>query len=114
MAMAQATQTASRALYRRRAVASQNVRTAEMPLFQAFLRFSHQGTTDCRCIKDGTPIDPAYHLCKFLTLLYTALTMLSKFTYETGLLRPKFVGNPYIFFVKHLRQWCGGCHCLFS
>jgi type I restriction enzyme M protein len=58
MAMAQATQTASRALYRRRAVASQNVRTAEMPLFQAFLRFSHQGTTDCRCIKDGTPIDP--------------------------------------------------------
>jgi type I restriction enzyme M protein len=59
MAMAQATQTASRALYRRRAVASQNVRTAEMPLFQAFLRFSHQGTTDCRCIKDGTPIDPA-------------------------------------------------------
>jgi hypothetical protein len=38
-------------------VASQNVRTAEMPLFQAFLRFSHQGTTDCRCIKDGTPIE---------------------------------------------------------
>ncbi|MGI6106824.1 MAG: type II toxin-antitoxin system RelB/DinJ family antitoxin, partial [Lachnospiraceae bacterium] len=42
----------------RRAVAWRNAPTAEMPLFQAFLCFSHQGTTDCRCIKDGTPIDP--------------------------------------------------------
>lgn len=57
MAMVQAAQTASRASYRHRAWAFQNAHTAEMPLFQAFLRFSHQGTTDCRCIKDGTPIE---------------------------------------------------------
>jgi type I restriction enzyme M protein len=57
MAMAQATQTVSLTSYRHRAAARQNARMAEMLLFQAFLRFSHHGITDCRCIKDGTPID---------------------------------------------------------
>lgn len=58
MAMTQATQSASRISYRHWTTAQHNARTAETPLFQAFLRFSHQGTTDYRCIKDGTPIDP--------------------------------------------------------
>jgi hypothetical protein len=57
MAMAQATQTVSLTSYRHRAAARQNARMAEMLLFQAFLRFSHHGITDCRCIKDGTPIE---------------------------------------------------------
>jgi type I restriction-modification system DNA methylase subunit len=57
MAMTQAIQATSRTSYRRRAAAFNNVRRAEFPLFQAFLRFSHQETTEYHCIKDGTPID---------------------------------------------------------
>lgn len=59
MAMTQAIQAASRTSYRRRAAAFNSVRRAELPLFQAFLRFSHQETTEYHCIKEGTPIDPA-------------------------------------------------------
>lgn len=56
--MAQATQTASRTSYRRRATTFRSARRVEMPLYQAFSRHPHQEATDCHCIKDGTPIDP--------------------------------------------------------
>lgn len=59
--MAQATQTASRTSYWRRASAFQTARRAKMLLFQTFSRPSHPEITDCRCIKDGTPIDPPYN-----------------------------------------------------
>lgn len=57
MAMTQAIQAASQTSYRRRAAAFNNFRRAKLPLFQALLRFSDQGTTEYHCIKDGTPID---------------------------------------------------------
>lgn len=59
MVMVQAAQTVSRSTYPRRTVTSCYTRRAEMSLFQAFLRLSHHGSTDCHCIKDGTSIDPA-------------------------------------------------------
>jgi hypothetical protein len=46
-----------------RAAAFRPACRAEMPLIQAFLRLSHQRSTVCHCIKDGTPIDPAGGLC---------------------------------------------------
>lgn len=58
MVMAQATQTASRTSYAHRGAAFRSANRAEMPLFQVFLRSSHHGSTDCHCIKDGTPIEP--------------------------------------------------------
>lgn len=64
--MAQATQTASRTSYWRRASAFQTARRAKMLLFQTFSRPSHPEITDCRCIKDGTPIDPACGTSGFL------------------------------------------------
>lgn len=58
MVMAQATQPAIWTSCPRRAATFRPASGAETPLFQAFLRFSHHGSTDCHCIKDGTPIDP--------------------------------------------------------
>jgi hypothetical protein len=57
MVMAQATQPAIWTSCPRRAATFRPASGAETPLFQAFLRFSHHGSTDCHCIKDGTPID---------------------------------------------------------
>ena len=57
MVMAQATQPAIWTSCPRRAATFRPASGAETPLFQAFLRFSHHGSTDCHCIKDGTPIE---------------------------------------------------------
>ena len=57
MMMTQANRAASRTSYRHRAAAFRPACRVEMPLFQAFLRPSHQVSTDCHCIKDGTPIE---------------------------------------------------------
>ena len=86
MAMTQATRTASRASYQRRAVAWRNAPTAEMPLFQAFLCFSHQGTTDCRCIKDGTPIDRTYGTGVLFSIIHFQYVVIWVETMEIGTL----------------------------
>lgn len=59
--MTQANRAASRTSYRSWAVAFRPACSAEMPLFQALLLLPHQRSTDCHCIKDGTPIDPPYN-----------------------------------------------------
>ena len=57
MAMAQTAYSARLALYRHRTVAGNKLHSAEMPLFQAFLRPSSVESTDRLCIKDATTID---------------------------------------------------------
>ncbi len=68
MAMAQTAFKIRPALNRRRTVAANEAKSAEIPLFQAFLRPPSAKVTDRHCIKDTTTIDPACGSGGFLVM----------------------------------------------